>query len=978
MSPPLPLPSKAAVRALRSIALGTSCAIGAIVEDRRRRISTLQTALANKEKLKSSRHYHQHSLEQLEPSLWSLDDAALVGPNVQWHEAEDRRLGRHHNVEITNSGNAVPGNAESQVSKQDDNDNRSLMHSPQPSPSPPSPPQPSSQQLCLPQGRPQHSAIHKSTSDTLVGSMVKSPQSNPVLLTQKCQKGPLLSIKKLLVRRGSDRLDRAVALFLSSYPTFASGPQRDKWLALSLRLSRECESRDRLSNVSQLLALVVRFGSLTEAQYFTYNPESIIEFLLRRSDPDIPCSEKSVDAAARIFLAKLEDKHEKRGLHMERVGWLLLNELLALRHFALALRVYWRILGWSQSPGECASLAIRTFHQHSDHKAVLKIFLLHYSRLTPTTESFSRTMDCVVGSVEAMAGLNADSIMQAVAEMECPGSEKIQTRWVMQLLRACWARSKNLSSTQELFENAVYLGVLGRVDAPEAIYRAMVEIAVKAGDAEMAHWYADKVIRDYPSMKDEVTLKLVELKATAGDWEGVLTTFREVQTSALTKATAYDMAFTIVLKVFAESHSAHDTRDFVMLFQEMGVRFHSHTVTLVAKKYGQARDMDGLVAWLEFCSHQGFALGPGFCNSVLHSCRAEWEMTFPELRMVYAKFQTLNPHCSDEVTRRIMSQAAHRTGNGLANVRPGKLITVNRLAYLGRWTKQRDILEVMNQELMNGKPAIAVNVYKRATRSGMPFSSHCLRLAVMAALQAKKFGNGAAFSMIQDAKALGHEVEPAVAIFLKHQIDAFVGSTEDVMIHMRNLISRFESSQMAIAPAVLTHMATTCVKIGDYEKAIALCHLARDRSGSSHMCFSRQSFKALASAYFRLLDIDGMSSLINSMRKSEFAADKAVLLHLKSIHRLAKKLDESHAKTALLKVIQCGVQQFTRTRGDVRAQGKLISHRALEIIGDAVKAMEANQVKQADKNLTQTCPVAYKTEHSNSPPGIVQQQVAVG
>ncbi|KAJ3579410.1 hypothetical protein NPX13_g1151 [Xylaria arbuscula] len=957
MSPPLPLPSKAAVRALRSLALGTSCAIGAIVEDRRRRISTLKTAVANKEKLKSSRHYHQHSLEQLVPSVWSLDDAALVGP-------EDCRLRRNHIVEKPASNDTAPGNTEIQATIQDDH-TRSLAQLPPPSTSPP--PQ-FINQLQSSQDQHRYSVTYESTSDGLISNTVKPPKTGPAVR-------PLLSIKKLLSSPNSEKLDRAVALFLSRYPTFASSPQGDKWLALSLRLSQECESRGQWSNISHLLAHVIKFGALTEAQYFTYNPGSTIEFLLRRSDPEVSCSEKSVDAAARIYLVELEDRKERQDPDMERSGWLLLNELLTLRHFTLALRVYWRILSWSQCPEDCASSAIRTFHEHSDHKTVVKIFLLHYCRLTPAAESFNQTMDCVIKSVEALAGLNADSVLNAITEMKCPRFGKMQTRWIMQLLRAYWARNKNISKTQEIFENAVHLGLLNKVNAPEAVYRSMIEIAVKAGDADMADWYADKVIHDYPNMKDEVALKIVELKATAGDWNGVLSTFSEVQTSALTEATTGDIAFTAVLKVFAESHSANATRDFVMLFQEIGVRFHSHTVTLVAKKYGQARDMEGLVAWLELCSQQGFALHPGFCNSVLHSCRAEWEMSFPELRVVYAKFKALNPYCSDEVTRRIMSQAAHRTGHGLANVRPGKLITVNRLAYLGRWTKQRDVLEVMNQELMNGKPATAVNVYRRARRYGMPFSSHCLRLAVLAALRAKQFGSSAALSMIRDAKALGHQVEPAVAIFLTHQIDAFVGSVDDVMIHMRNLISRFESWQVSISPAVLTYMATTCVKIGDYEKAIALCCLARDRSGSPHLCFSRQGFKALASAYLKLLDIDGMSSLIDSTRKSGLSADKGVLLHLKSVHRLAKKLDESPAQAALLKVIQSGIHQFAHNRSEVRAEGKLISHRVLEIVGDAVKAVEA---RQPEKNLTQACTTAFHTEQVNSPTSIVQQEVAVG
>ncbi|KAI0512504.1 hypothetical protein F5B22DRAFT_615091 [Xylaria bambusicola] len=975
MSPPLPLPSKAAVRALRSIALGTSCAIGAILEDRRRRISTLKTAVANKEKLKSSRHYHQYSLEQPEQPLWSLDDASLVGPSMQWSELESYRSGKHYKVETTDLEDAVTGGIETRDPVHDENIG-GYIQLPQPTPSPSLPPPPASQQLFPPNRRPQYSVARQSTHDNLVCSAVRASSPSPTSEVQKDRNDPLPSIENLLVRPDSGKLDRAVSLFLLSYPKFASGPQRDAWLALSVRLSQECESWNRWEDSSRLLAVVIKLDSLTEAQYLAYNPGPIIEFLLRPSDPDTLCSEKNVDSAAEIFLAELKDRQVRCEVHMERIGWLLLHELLSSRHFTLAIRVYWRILRWAENTEQCASLAIQTFHQHNNHKAVIKIFLLHYSRLEPVMESFDKTMDYVLKSVEGLEGLSADSIVNALVEMKCSRPGKLQSRWIVQLLRAYWTRSKNIASSQKVFEDAVSLGLLDKVDTPEVVYRSMVEIAVQAGDAEVAHWYADKVIHDHPNIKHEITLKLVVLKAMAGDWNGVLSTFQEARASQSIQPDSYDSAFTVVLKIFAESNSASDTQEFVMLFvRDMGVRFHPHTVTLVAKRYGQTRDMKGLLAWLELCSQHGFALDAGFSNSVLHSCWAKWEMSFPELRMVYAKIKALNPRSNDEVTRRIMSQAAHRSGKGFANVRPGKMITVNKLAYIGRWSNQRNVLEAMNQELMDSKPTTAVSIYKRARRSGMPFSSHCLRLAVLAALQAKNLGAGPALSLIQDAHAQGHEVEPAVAVFLKQQIGAFFGSPEDVIIHMRNLISGFESAQIAIAPAVLTHMATTCVKIGQPEKAIALCHMAKNRTGSSHLCFSRQSFKALASAYFELLDIVGMSTLIDDLCKSEFSADKSVLLHLKSIRRLANKLDESHAKAALLKVIEDGVQRLTQSRAEIRSQGKLISHRTLEIIDDAVNDLQAQQAGK--KTATQSCTVAYQAEEI-PPPGIVQHEVAVG
>ncbi|KAI0425351.1 hypothetical protein F5Y09DRAFT_321954 [Xylaria sp. FL1042] len=939
MSPPSPLPSKAAIRALHSIALGTSCAIGVIVEDRRRRLNTLKIAVANKQKLQSSRQYHNSSLEKLP---LPLDGATLDNSNLQLHEREGHGLRKHRNVKTTDPENALLEDLETQDPFQDDNNN-SHIQQPQPSPSESSPPQAtvSQEPLFVAIRRLRTSLASQSASDSPISMNIQSLQPQPASTAHQTRNALILEFGDLVASTDKQKLGQALSLFLSNASTIPSSPEREGWLKLSAHLSLKFQRNRRWEDASRILTTVIGLGPLNEDQYFAYDPLPIIEFHLLRSGSETPCSPEGVTSAAKLYLAKLEEKREGGGTQMELIGRRLMMEALSSQRFNLALHVYWRMLGWAASSEMCAGWAIRTFFRHSDYKAVLKIFLLHYSRLRPGWDYFDPTMNMVIRSVEAMKGLNANSILEALAQMHIPKAGKLHSRWIMQVLRAHWDRHQNISKTKKIFEKAVSLGIMDKISHPEGVYRTLIEIAIKAGDPGMAYSYADKVVHDYPHMKDDIALKLAVLKAEAGEWDNVLTTFRQVQASMLPEPIAYDNACILVLQVFAGSHSAAETRDFTMLFvRDMSVGFHPHMVTLVAKKYGQARDMKGFMAWLELCSEEGFALDAGFCNSVLYNCWAKWKITFPELRMLHAKFQALNPHCSDAVTQRILSQAAQSTRSGLINIRPGKMITVNKLAYLGRSTNKRDIFEAMNQELMQGKPGSAVAVYKRAMHFGMPFCSHCLRLAVLAALQAKDFGSDDALSFIQDAHAQGHDVGPAVSTFIKRQLDAFRGSAWDAVTYMRNLISDFESSQITISPAVLTHMATICVKIGHHEKAISLCHLAQDRSGSSHLCFSSQSFRALATAYSELFDVDAMNSLVDSMCESEYSADKAILLHLKSIRRLVKKKDASSTTTALLEVIERGIQHLTRTRAEVRTQGKLISQETLQLVGNALLDVE--------------------------------------
>ncbi|KAI0539632.1 hypothetical protein GGR58DRAFT_463567 [Xylaria digitata] len=942
MSTPLPLPSKAAIRALRSIALGTSCAIGVIVEDRRRRISTLKTAVANKQKLKSSRQYHHGSLEQLS---YSLDSDTVVGPSLQWHEKEDRELRMHRHIETTEPEITVLEGNEGRDLSQDENLSKhaqipeSLSQSLGPQPTF------TQRDRLVAMRRIQPSLASQSLSISPVGRVTKDPQPSPPAVLGQCQNILILSIENLLAGHEDDRMDRAVSLFLSNSSRIPSSPLFDRWLNLSVRLTKLCRAHGRWEDASRIFTTMIGFGTLDEAQYFAYNPVSIIEFHLRRPNPSTRCSKESVKLAADLFLAKPKKNDEGRGFRMHGASKLLILEALALQRFDLALQVYWKMLGWVKHPVPFIRWAIGAFFQHGDYKSVMKIFFLHYRHLESSTEGFNTAIDYVIGSIEAMKGLNADAMLEALAQINYPTRKRPRARWIMKLLRAHWTRHRDISKTKDFFDKAVSLGLMDRIYYPQGIYRSLVEIAVNAGDEETARLYADKVIHDHPDMKDDIALKLAVLKANAGDWQEVVAIFKQVQRNELAEPTAYDNTFILVLGAFAKSHTAAETQEFAMLFvRDMGVGFHRYMVTLIAKKYGEDREMKSFMAWLELCSQEGFALDAGFCNSVLYNCWAKWKVSFLELRAMYAKFKALNPQFADEVTHRIMSQAAHRAGNGLVNVRSGKIITVNKMAYSGRTTNKRDIFEAMSQELMKGRRIAAVAIYKRAINHGMPFCGHCLRLAVLAALRVNSSGPSYALPMIQHAHAQGHDVASAVSAFIRHQIDTFVGNAESVIIHMRNVISRFESSQIVIDPAVLTHMAAVCVKIDQHEKAIALCHLARDRSGSPHVYFSLQSCKVLASAYSLLLNIEGMLSLIDHVSKGEFSADKALLSHLVSVRRLVvRRIDESNARTVLLEVIERGIQQLKQARAKTRKQGKLISKEALLIVGNALADLERNK-----------------------------------
>ncbi|KAI1176633.1 hypothetical protein F4777DRAFT_545357 [Nemania sp. FL0916] len=978
MSVPLRLPSKAVARTVRGIALGTglgtTCAIGVIIEERRRRISTLQTIVANKQKLKSSRQYNQSSIEQIG---WQPGDDAILGCLLPWYEKESQERGEFAGVGIatvyTASGTAASGRIsrtqdlswEATHPKSDEIPIRSIS---QPSPS----------ESILSRGGgpiaidrripliPPISPIQLNHSRPMIRD-VGTGQTRPDAATQPSHNDPVLSITNLLANIDREKLDLAVSIFLTNSSAIHSGPQIDEWLQISARMISECRARDRWEDAGRILDAVLKSGPLREAHYFVLDPVPIIEYYLRQSD-DAPSPMKSINAAARIFLAQLTNREHGAGSHMVRLGKILMSKLLSSHRSNATRSIYWRIMGWAENPVETVTWAIDTYFQHKDYKNLVRVFLVHHSYLA-SSEHFMQAMDYVSEAVEATKASHASSILETFARMECPENTKLRARWVMLVLRVYWNSHKDLSKTIEMFDSAVSLGLLEKVNRPEAVYRAMVEIVVKADDAKLASTYAERVMRDYPGTKYDISLKLVPLKAQAGEWDDVFRTFKQAHPSKLAKPASYNDAFIPALMVFAESHSASETREFAMRFiRETELEFHPHLVTIVAKKYGEARDMEGFVEWLQLCSEHGFALDTGFSNSVLHNCSAAWKDSFIESKMLYTKLQALNPKGSDNVTQRILSQAAHRECKAFNRFRP-KGITVSKLAYSGRSREARDIYEAMNQELMSGRPKSAVIIYKKALNYGMPFNTHCLRLAVLASLRGDG-GSSSALAMIQSAHARGHEVGHAISIFIRHHMETFFGSPEDLMIRMQNMINRFESLGMPIHPDVLIHMGTVCTKIGQHQKAIVLCSLARDKNGALDPYFSRDSLKTLTTAYSQLLDTESLGSLLRSMHASEFSADKAVLLHLKSLRRRVRKMDTGGATAAwqaMLATLDGGIHSMTQARAEARQQSNVISEEALRLVGDAAAEQQHKDGQMQSRNTAQDEIIATTTISTEGP-----------
>ncbi|KAI0154968.1 hypothetical protein GGR57DRAFT_101684 [Xylariaceae sp. FL1272] len=966
MSTPLPVPSKAAIRALRGIALGTSCAIGAIVEDRRRRICTLRKAVANKEKLKSSKQYYHGSAGLAQTHL---DGTSLhpTGTN-SWVEDEYRRsLNADHPLlpsptdipEITHHSGPGTFNAHPSGMTLATESSTPSVPSAQPSishaPTVPEPPggfpiRKVRDNVRTPDWlRAKPSNIRNIEND-------QSPFSAPRM---KRIQTPVTEIEDILAQLNDpSRLTRAVSAFINYSRPDVYDRYSEVWPGLSTRITKELQEKDRWEDAGRVLASTVQLGPLDEAAYFSHDPIRIMDHFVRlRESAASNTWSEYIKFAANIFLAEFTDYPVSHAKDIERIGRRLMAELLSAKLHILARMVYGRTLALTEQPSAFVQWAILQLYKHRDYYNVTKAFLNTYSYMEMGRENFTQTLDCVIDSVQQLKGQHAADILEALARIE--KSIKLRSRWIMKLLESYSERHGDFNELTQFFEEVVKLGLLKRVGHPQAVFRTMVELAVKAGNEKAATKFFEMALEYDATMEHDIQLHsfLALSRAMQQDWEAVYEIFAQMQRRNVEDQAMYDRAFVMILKVFAREHcKVHEigkVHDFVTQYQrELGVGFHPYMTTLIANQYGKVRDAEGFLGWLAESVRAGFKPQAGFCNSVMHNCASKWKLSFPEIQKIYYAFEALNPDFRDEATHRIVSRT-YRGGDRMKSRanhpsqaprrRLPAATRIDRMAQTGRSTNQRNVYEAMHQQLILGKPKTAVRTYQRAMHFGMLFSEECFYLAVVAQLRQTNRGIGPALDMIEVARGEGRDVTRAVTAFIRFQIDEFQGSARDAFTFMGGWIDHFEERQITVAPAVLTHLAIASNRYCQFERAVTLCTLAYERSGATTLAFSRQNIVALSTAYAGCFDLSGLRKLFDQMLRSRYAHDLYVLRHVQSLRRWRTKLCDTRVGDMILELIEETEVMMKDKRTATREEGKYIAAQTLDIMRTALADFQRDE-----------------------------------
>ncbi|KAK3339349.1 hypothetical protein B0H65DRAFT_476207 [Neurospora tetraspora] len=955
MSSPLPVPSKAALTALRGLVVGTSCTLALIAEDRRRRIRNALTAIENGERIRQAKNYNTGgaalavALEEeslldagvlpLAPEPYAALPAEIIRQYDNARAAELERLRRGEDVgepETTrrehDSGPHPCGHSRRETSRSFTPKKRTLTG--QHHFIPPVEGTPITQTRHI-----HHRFSRKADNEGGRSSLAFPSNDNIVVMIQEaCRTKELGQMEKA-----------ASLIFEATNQNQAPGNLDEAWMEASALLCRTYLDLERSEEAAKILSTVLARAPLTEARYFDFQPVRLIESLLAKATQaktgENICPAK-LETAISLFLPRFTEKPVVQSAELLAVGRALLDHAFAVGKSTRAIDVYWRCISVSESQYDFTSWVITKLHDTGDYKAAIRLFLANYCKMSPSAPSIIRIAGPLVQCVEKAHNYKPTQVLKTLLNI-ASGKCQLKTEWIMRLLTAHWRRHGSFEELETFFQQLIELGLKDVVYHLDGVYRVMIELALEAGEDFKAESIFAQASTELPQLAHDVRLLgiFARFKAKQQDWEGVRESFGAMKLDSKPALDACGTAFVPVVKTYAKDHTVQETDAFMRSYiTDLKVPLSRFLVTLMAKQYASIRDLESFVEWLEYCSTAGFQVDAAFTNAVLVSCRRNWNVPFRDLRTLFRKLRALNPSFVDRHTERVMMDAALSSDNkldgGFARGRVLSLrVTPNMGPVRGKSDTEHEVSLAMKEALSYRHPAKALSIYKRALHLGMPFSECALKLAVNAQLKLETRPYKKTYDLVLKAQDQGNNVDAILNYLLGLQLNDLAAKGGEIRSIVQTAIDRIKEVGLKIADTFLHRAALICLMSGHFEGAHHYALMAAESSNHSEPCYNLENFRIMLYSFAGLLNIDGIRHVLAKAMSSNYKEHTGCLKALKRAREMVMEARLNDAKTQqrhdAYDVLSEGIDKIVESRQRLQSQRVKLGVESVRIMRQA-------------------------------------------
>lgn len=903
MSAPAPVPSKAAIHALRGLLFGTSCSLALLAEERRQRIKLARSAVENGRKLKSVKRYSTNGANALE----ALQEEVVADPNfVGWPNPNRNR-----------SSSCEPRQFAGESSYLDQ-----LAHDLGPDARRPTRQtrdakrRETSKHLANGEKRPypQRQAAPDAVLRTGHDSWSRFSQSKHTPASSSHQVGQVkIRDFRKLGRNGTNKDTLALILdaFCTDNPQFkaedslytpsaalkivrrvyksaASAHELPKWFVrISSMLCIACRRAGHLLVAEQILDTILRHGPIRMSTYIQYEPYELIKAIVDGEgvqNLDEDSLRDRIKRAANVYMADIVDFGLAAGTgapHYIQIGQKLVNRALQFKQAKELVdsKVFERlrymsrqlVAGTAQEPIP-AEWIITKLAKSNELVLAIDAFVALPDTLDFPLDSLpicELIIDCVVKS----RGYKVLEVLEVIDGCRRRDGWIVPSSWIITLLSNHWSCTRDYDGARKQFAHVMANRFYDISDTYE-VQRTMVRICLEANDMSSAKSYYETLCLLHKRASKDLNFRLAftRFSASQGDWVAVRAGFEAMASIPFLRKHERQMVdadFTNILEVYAKDHTWGEVETFIETYvHQLMVNLDHRMVRFIADRHAKCRDIKAFARWMKFCKDGGFHLSTSFWSGFFIDCRRSFCYSRQQMNDMYKElaraglldefpdlacsFKAITPHRSAKLSYLRMTSP---------RLNPADENTT--------WAR-------MKEEAFHGYWDHVLATYDRALHHNMGYSSRCLRLAVKASVKLNGPGCHKARALLRKARSQGHDVSEAIVPIILGTLDQIYESCRDVIrtgrpfALIKRVLSEWQSLGLHLDEDVLHRATRVCLKLRNYREALSLCVLLAQSKGNDDLCYSASNFQFLLRVWVSLHEYDRVRWLLDQLKDRDY------------------------------------------------------------------------------------------------------------
>ncbi|KAF4335962.1 hypothetical protein FBEOM_10231 [Fusarium beomiforme] len=453
-------------------------------------------------------------------------------------------------------------------------------------------------------------------------------------------------------------------------------------------------------------------------------------------------------------------------------------------------------------------------------------------------------------------------------------SSTSRNEWITRLLMHYWRKTKDFLEVKNIYGFLKKGGLFdeGVFSSPTqyAVRRRITLIALDAGDdvtanAEMFQLHA---MRPKASGVDvKLRGRFIVREAELGHWDKVKSGLETFGPKAKQSA-QFQNVLSWLTKIYCKDHTTAEMDIFVRdLVSNHHMNLNKPLAFFVMDRHGRTRNLQALVAWVQFCQDGGMEMDQIFFNEIADKCCKYWNLSRADVVRMLKDARTSAPWLKDPL---LTSYASEGALHDLHKPLPGEKVDSYGIAPTLPERRgdsisiyERAAFKHMNTLALKNDWSGVYNAYKEATKNGLGASSRCLRLAVVANIHLEGAHSCTVSGLINEAHIRKHDISGALVPVLVARLEA--GDNVNDLLH-ENL-----AKGQHIHDSVYNKAARVLTQKGNPEAAIKVCELAAQQNGMGELAYNKFNFASLIHSYTgqgRYRDL--MSLIASFVSKSEW------------------------------------------------------------------------------------------------------------